>query len=175
MIPKLNKRGQFQDVLYIIVTIFVIGIIFFFFNHISNDLYSGFDAYFGNTTDYVDSPARTAVQDIQEVENTIWDWAFLAIFIGFLLQMIILAYSTRISIIFYWLFALIGLIGLGLGVILSNIWQKMVEQEVVSGTLTRFTITNMLLGTYYPIVVTGLILIIILVIFGKPSGGGEIQ
>ncbi len=165
-----NKRGQFESVLVAIVTLFIIGILLFFMNHLNNELYGSLDKYFNNSERYANSTAHTTVRDIQEVDNAIWDFAFLAIFVGFIIQMVLLSFATRVSLAFYWIFAIVGIVALLVGTILSNIWQEFAANPEFAVTITRFPITNTILGTYYPIFITGLLLIVIIAIFGKPPG-----
>lgn len=163
-----SKKGQFESALLAVVTIFVIGIILFFFNHVNDQLYTGFEKYFNDSEDYNGSIAHTAMLDIHDVENSVWDWAFLAIFIGLMLNMLFFAYATRINIAFFWIFAIIGIVILIVGVILSNTWQEMSTNPEFVDTIARFPITNMLLGSYFPTVVVALTLVMMIVLFGKP-------
>ena len=170
----MNKRGQFESILVAIAMLFIIGVLFFFMNHLSDALYTGFDEYFESSIDYNNSIPRDTVQEIQTIDNQVWDWAFLAIFIGYLIQMVLLSFATRISVAFYWIFGIMGLVGLAMGVMLSNMWQEIVSIPTFVDTIARFPITNALLGSYYPIVITGLLLIVMIAIFGKPQQPGAL-
>lgn len=163
-----NKKGQFESALLAIITLFVVGIILFFLNHVNNELYTQFDEYFNSSEDYNGSLAHTSVQDIQEVDNAVWDWAFLAIFIGLMLNMLFFAFATRINVAFYWIFTLLGIVILIVGVVLSNIWQETVANPEFATTITRFPVMNLLLGSYFPTVIVALTLIMMIVLFGKP-------
>lgn len=166
-----RRKGQLASTIFVVLTIFIIGILFLFLNHFDNEIYSAFDDYFEGSQSYNNSEAHLAVQELQAVEQTqIWDWAFLAIVFGLLIQMVILSFATRIHVIFYWVYGLVSLIILVLGVITSNIWRVIVTNPEFTTTITRFPITDALLGTYYPTFVTAFILIIIIFLFGKPSG-----
>lgn len=57
-----------------------------------------------------------------------------------------------------------------MGVMLSNIWQEAAADPEFAVTLTRFPITNAILGSYFPLIVTGIIVLAMLFIFGKPPG-----
>jgi len=163
-----NKRGQFESVLLVVVTIFIIGIILFFFNHMNKKIYDELDEYFEGEEDYNDTQAHKALQKVQTVEGgRIWDYAFLAIFIGLIVQIVMFSFATRINIAFYWIMALLDIPILIVGVVLSNVWQEMAANAEFATTLLRFPITNLLLGTYYPIAVTVLIFFASIILFGK--------
>lgn len=170
-----NKKGQFESKLYAIIIIVVIGIIFLFFNRLNNELYDGLDEWFNDSANEGNnySEARDALSRIQDVENSIWDYAFLAIFIGFVIQIIMFSFATRIHIAFFWIMILLDLPLLVLGVIMSNVWQELAANPEFATSIARFPITNMLLGTYFPLAVVAIIFFTSIFLFGKrPTGGG---
>jgi len=59
------------------------------------------------------------------------------------------------------------------GVVLSNVWQGMVENPAFTDTLARFPITNTILGTYFPMIIVGVMFFAAIALFGKPPGAGE--
>ena len=168
---KMNKRGQFEDGLYAVVIIVVIGIILFFFNHLNHELYQSFDSNFADSDEYNTSEIRdTSKRFVELEESNMWDWAFLAIYFGIIIQMLILSFATRINIAFFWIYVLTSIIILIVGVVLSNVWIELSENPTFVDTIQRFPITNMILGNYFPVVVLALIFLVIILLFGKPPG-----
>lgn len=163
-----NKKGEFESALLAVIMIFIIGIILFFFNHVNDKLYTELDEYFNSTSDYNDSTARDTLTKIHTVENSVWDYAFLAVFIGVIIQLVILSFATRINIAFFWIFVIMGIVVLVVGVILSSIWQEMAEKPEFVDTLARFPITHTILGSYFPVIIVAILVIMLLVLFGKP-------
>lgn len=162
-----NKKGQFESVLLAIITIFIIGVILFFFNHMNKQIYDSLDDYF-ETSDFNDTEAHKALEKVQEIEGSnIWDWAFLAIFVGLIIQIVMFSFATRINIAFYWIMVVLDLPILIVGVVLSNVWQSLVANGQFTTTILRFPITNLLLGTYFPISVTIIIFFASIILFGK--------
>ncbi len=166
-----NKRGDIPSMIFTIISIFLIGVLFFFTNHMTDQIYTKFDKFFNETPKYNESEARTALQDIHTAENNLWDYMFLLICVGMFLVMGFSAYSTRISPIFYWIYGVLAMVLLTLSTILSNIWQQMASNPEFSQSITRFPITNAILGSYYPTVVIGILVITMVFLFGKPPGG----
>lgn len=167
----MNKKGQFESVLLAVITIFIIGIILFFSSHMNKQIYDSLDSYLEGEPDYNDSEAHKALEKIQYVEGTnIWDWAFLAIFIGLIIQIVMFSFATRINIAFYWIMVLLDLPILIVGAVLSNVWQSFAANAEFATTILRFPITNLLLGTYYPIAVTVIIFFASIILFGKRPG-----
>jgi len=163
-----NKKGQVESIILVVIIIAIIGFILFFFNHINKQLYDSFDEYLESNPDLNQSTAHTTLEDIQGVEGSrIWDWVFFAVFMGLNIQMIIFSFASRQNLAFFWLFVIIGIVILILAVILSNIWQELSSDSEFTTTLTRFPITNTLLGTYYPTVITGVFYLGLIILFGK--------
>jgi len=168
---KKDKKGQLVSAVLAVVTIFIIGIILFFFNHLNKQVYDSLDGYLESKPDLNQSEAHTATQDLQDIEGSrIWDYAFLAIFIGVMIQMAILSFASRTNVAFFWIFVLLGLVILIIGTVLSNIWQEVASNPEFTETITRFTITNTILGTYYPTIITGIFFLLLIFIFGKFPG-----
>ena len=166
----MSKKGQFASILLVVVTIFIIAIILLFFNRLNEQIYTQFDDYFEDSK-YNQSEAHQVVEDFQEIERSnIWDYVFLAIFIGLMIQMLIFSFATKVNIAFFWIFVLLGIVVLIVGVMLSNIWQEMATQTEFTETILRFPITNTLLGTYYPMVIVAILFLGMIILFGKFPG-----
>ena len=168
-----NKRGQFQSILLVIVLIFIFAIIIFFSNHLNDAVYTALGDRLDENSSVNATEAVSAIDKIQLVDNSVWDYAFLGLLIGIIIQLVILSYSTQISIAFYFLYALVSMITLILGVIASNIWQQLAENAAFVVTITRFPITNAVLGTNFPIIVAAIIMLGIILLFGKRPGGTQ--
>ena len=166
---KMHKKAQFESYLLAVITIVIVGIILLFFNHVADSFYSGFDQYFQQSPDYNNSEAHQSIVQIQDVENSAWDYVFLAIFIGIIIQILMFSFASRINAAFYWLMIIIDIPILIVGVILSNVWQEIAANPEFAVTITRFPITNTLLGTYFPVAVVSLLFLAMVVLFGKPS------
>jgi len=164
---KLDKRGQFEDGLVVVISIFIIGVILLFFNRVNDQLYTSLDDYLEGNPDYNGSEAHTSNQDIHNVDNSVWDGAFLAIFIGFLIQIVIFSFATRINMAFFWILVIVDLPILIVGVMLSNVWQEFAADPEFATTILRFPMTNKILGSYYPMITAIIITIILIILFGK--------
>ena len=171
LILSMNKKGQFEDKLLAIIIIFVIAVILIFFNLLNDKLYTSLDNYFNDSEKYNDSLARKTVQDIQGVDNSVWDWAFLGIFVALIIQIILFSFATQVHLAFYWILMLLDIPLLIMGVVLSNTWQTIAVNPTMAESIARFPITNMILGSYYPMVVVVIIFLSSIILFGKRLGG----
>jgi len=167
---KMNKKGQLESFLLIFVMAFIIGIFLFFANHLTNAFYDEFNDYFNSSSKYNDTTAHQTVEKIQDVENSAWDYAFLAIFVGLIIQIMLFSFATQINAAFYWIMVILDVPILIIGVILSNVWQELAANATFATTIARFPITNAILGTYYPTIIVGVLFIAMIVLMGKPPG-----
>ena len=172
-ITKLKKKAQFESILLVVIFAIIMGVIVFFFNHVNQQLYESLDEYFEEDPKYNDTIAPTTEKLRTFEESRIWDNVVLAVYIGLLIQMLIFSFATRVSPVFFWLFVLSGIIIVITGAMLSNFWQEIVNQPQFAETLTRFPVTNALLGSYYPIAITAVLFLAMIILFGKPPGGPQ--
>jgi len=171
---KMNKKAQFTTFIMVVVFIFIVGILLFFLNHFNKTFYDKFDEYFEGSEEYNNTEAHNATGKLQAIEDSnIWDYAFLAIFFGFVLQIILLSFASKINAAFFWILVIVDIPILIIGTIVSNVWQGIVTNPEFATTITRFPITNAILGTYYPMVVTIILFLAMIILFGKPSRGEE--
>lgn len=168
----MNKKGDIQSILTILFLLFVVGILFLFVNHFTNDLFGKFNTFFENSPSYNNTDAHVALQKIVSVDNQAYDYAYLGLLFGSMMALAFTAYATRISPIFFWVYMILAIVVVALSVMLSNMWQQIADDPTFAVTITHFPIMNMLLGTYYPtfgIVITAIVMIFL---FGKPAGAG---
>ena len=169
----MNKKGDIQSIIYTVVAVFTIGVVLFFMSHLFMGFYDGFQNVISNNEQLNSSgDASRTLAKIQHTETNSWDYAFLGILIGYVILIGIFAYSTPISPVFFWIAVLMGLFGLFIGVMLSNTWMQMIEQPAFEETYGRFPITTLLLGSYYPSVITFILIIGLVLLFAKPGQGG---
>jgi len=139
-------------------------------NHMNEKIYTALDDYMEDS-DLNQTEAHVALEDIQGIEQSrIWDYVFLAIFIGLMIQMLIFSFASRMNIAFFWIFIILAIVILGVGVILSNIWQETVANPEFADTIARFPITNALLGSYFPLVIVAILFLGMIIMFGKFPG-----
>lgn len=167
----MNKKADIASIIYIVIFIFVVGLVLFLVSHMNNLLFSGLENALGNSTTGTGTEALVVTSQIKASDALIWDYAFLGIFMGSLIAIGLSAYAVRISPVFFWIYGLLSLVVLALGVMLSNTWQSWAGSPEFATSILRFPITNMILGTWYPTIVTGILVVAMGLIFGKPREG----
>ena len=157
-----------------VVLIFITAVILIFTNHVNEKIYGELEEKFEADPSLNATTAHEALQTIHDIEKgSTWDWVFLAIFIGLNIQMLVLSFASRSNAAFFWIFVVLGLIILIIAVILSNTWQTLAENAEFSTTITRFPITNSLLGSKFPMIIMGITYLFMITLFGKFPGQQE--
>lgn len=171
---SLNKKGADpQSVIIAIISLFVAGIIIVLFSNMFGQIYDQVDVFLNESDGLGGAEAQEAIQEINLVEHSAWDYAIIVFVIGYLLVLGFTAFATRISNFFLFVYIILAMIGLFLGVIFANTWQTMAETPAMTETIARFPITNAILGSYFPTVVLAIIVISMILLFGKPFGGEQ--
>jgi len=169
----MNHKGDIPSILYFIVALFIAGVTLLVFSFIFTNLYQEVDDYLSDSK-YNDTTAHNTLQEVQNYEESMWDYVFLAIAIGYVITLVILGFSTQVNAIFYFIYGIVVLVGLFVGVALSNTWETLVETDALSSTVARFPITDLILNNFYPLFIIVTIVITMIVLFGKNYlGTGE--
>ena len=94
-----NKKGQFVSILIAVVSIFIVAIILIFMNHVNEKLYGALEDNFEDNADLNATTADVTLEKLHDIEQSnIWDYAFLAIFIGLMIQMLIFSFASIVSL-----------------------------------------------------------------------------
>lgn len=166
-----DKRGDLPSLFFAIVSIFIAAIVLFVFSHLFFNFYGEIDNILETTGEgrYNNSEAHEFIERVEDIERSIWDYVFLAIAIGYVMMLGVLAFSTRISPIFYWIYGLASIFGLAMGVIFANFWDLLSQRSDMADTIARFPITDAIMGTFFPIYISVIIVLTIILLFGKTS------
>lgn len=168
---KKNKKGDIQTLLFLVIALMFIGIVFLFMNHLNQKIFIELEEQLTNSN-YNDTEAYSTLTTIQLRDQSVWDYAFIIIFVGCLIATAISAWAVRISPVFFWIYVILGIFILVAGVILSNVWQDLANDPAFASEIARLPMTNMILGSYYPLAITAILIITLGLLFGKPPMEG---
>lgn len=168
-----NKKGDFESIIYTIVIIFVAGFILLILNSLFYQVDTGLkDAFQNSSTDIKVGNATEAITEIRDVEANAWDYGFLFIVIGYVLSIGLFSFYQQSNPLFFWINIIMSSFGILLGIGLGYAWNQIAETPELAETIARFPITNALLGTYYPIIILFVIVLTLILFYGKDSSGG---
>lgn len=172
----MNKKGSdIPSIIYAIIVIFVIGVIFLVFSNLASNIYTNLQDTLSKNPRVNYTIANETITTVQHYEQSMWDYAFLFIIIGYLIVMMILSFSTQANPYFYVIFIIMAGVGLFVGVALSNAWEAIVTTDALSSTAARFPITDSILNNFFPLFVVMIFVLSMIMLFGKRyfGSGGE--
>lgn len=152
-----------RDILFMALLLFVVGItvfISFFLNKTFTTELRTVEAI-NNTPE-----AMTALDNTDKVLNHS-DYIYFAVFVGFVLFIIISGWfigGHPIFTIFYLIFIVASVI---VGAVLSNTWETVVSDPAFGTTLTSFPITNHIM-TNLPMYLAVMGFLAVIIVFAKP-------
>lgn len=164
-----EKKGDIESLIYVIIALFVGGVMIFFFSHFNNELYTSIEAEINETYNHTEGFAT--LKELETSNSNIWDYAFILLFVGHVMALGFTAWFVRVSPIFYWIYFLMAIFVLIAGVTVSNTWQDIVADQEFTTTLARFPMTNYILGEHFMIIETAIIAFTLIILFAKPAGG----
>lgn len=170
----MNNRGNARDVIVLGVILFAVGLMAFIgyntFNVMADKML--------NTTAFNSSAhASQALNDVKG-DTTKVDNIVLGVFIGFSVAIIVTAWFIGGNILFVLLYFLFMVVGVVVGMVLSNAWEGVTQASVfgASYVIGDLPITNWLV-TNLPVVLVVVGFIGMIAMFAKPymAGGGEYE
>jgi hypothetical protein len=152
-----------RDVILMGVLLFTLGIGFFIAHYTIN---TTVDAMITNPTINASNKTVTALQDTKALTQRL-DYIIFAVFIAFILSLIIAGWFVAGNPIFMFINFLVIVVAVAISTFLSNVWEQVTAITVFGLTITSFPITNnLLLNLPLYIAIVGTISTIVM--FGKP-------
>lgn len=171
----MNKKGSdFPSILFTIAILFAIGIVLVVISNLALQIYTSLNDQLNEDPDFDSYYTNETLTKIQTFEQSMWDYFFLAIAAAYILSMVILAFTTPSNPWVFAIFVVLGSIGLFVGVALSNAWEKFAETDALADTIARFPITNLILDNFYPLFITLVLALVMVMLFGKRFLGTEV-
>ncbi len=162
----MNKQGDLQSIIIMIVVVVVMAIIVIIFSKAFLDVTDRLKDF--------DKFSNTSIKTIESVEEKTIPLLDFLIFFSLISLMIALIISS-IYIKVHPALTVIFIVGIVVAVFLAaqlaNVFAEISETEELASTASQFTLTNIILGEYFPLIVliTGIIVIVIL--YSKRQSG----
>lgn len=162
-----NKKGSIQDLMFLIVIVFVFALVtlfaFKFMDSFNNEI---------QAMPEIPSDAKTSTTTLMGNFSGVIDNSFLFLVIGMGVITLIFAAMVRIHPVFIALFLLFLCFTIFLSAVFSNIYESVADNDQMIGVSSQLTGIN-LIFSYLPIIIGGFgsILCIIMYISWKGSGG----
>ena len=166
----MNKRGDFTSMVIMIAVVvaLTIGVIIFskVFLMVTGELKTSSTINFDNSTIEIIELVET--KSIPLLDFFIF-FSLVALMIGLIISSLYIDAHPAITVIF--IIAL--MIAIFLAGIFSNVFYEISNEAELASTSSQFTMTNLILGEHFPIIVLVIGVIVIVVLYGKSKGQSQ--
>jgi len=170
MLLQNNKRGDVGDFVLMIVSVFIIGLMFF----VGGKVWTEFNANIVDNEDIMDNNAVNMTAELAQIDASfnILDPMFAVFFFGFFLTLLVSIFYIDSHPGFMVFGILLFIIIIFVGMIMSDAWATIASSEQLSGEQVNFPITYHLM-TNLPIylLIMGFIFFILLYATRRSSYG----
>jgi len=162
-----NKKGDFASVIIMIVVVFALAIGAVLSGHVLVTVLGEFkeqpeikDTFAGETAEMVQE------KSIGYLDFFVFFLLF-AMIIGIIVSATMIDTNPAIMVVFIvGLFIIVFLAG-----IFANIYSDVSEEEEISATASQFTLTKLILGKHFPMIMFVVAIIVIVILYGKSRTG----
>ena len=162
----MNKQGDLQSIIIMIVVVVVMAIIVIIFSKAFLDITDRFKDFdkFSNTT-------IETIESVEEKTIPLLDFLIFFSLISLMIALIISSIYIRVHPALTIIFIVGIVVAVFLAAQLANVFAEISETEELASTAAQFSLTNIILGEYFPLIVliTGIIVIVIL--YSKRQSG----
>ncbi len=162
----LNKKGDIQSIIIMIVVVVMMAITVIIFSKAFLDITGELKAsgQFSNTT-------RDVIEGVEEKTIPLLDFlvffSLISLIIGLIISSIYIKVHPALTVIF-----IVGIIiAVFIAGQLANVFAEISETPELASTASQFTFTNIILGSYFPLIVLIIGIIIVVILYSKRQGG----
>lgn len=163
---RMNKKGDFQSYMYIIVAFFIIALFFLFFHKIYTPINEEFAGHFDDQ--------NTSREVLAEAQSTVdgADYMFIFLLIGMIIVVALLAAAVYVHPVFAFPAIIVIAVMVIVGGALSEMYDKFQADEDFVNETDTYNIIGWSMDNYIIIIVImGLVLILALFAKGYIGGG----
>ena len=166
----MNKRGDFTSMIIMIAVVIALAIAVIIFSKVflmvTGELKTSSDINFDNDTIAIIEVVET--KTIPLLDFFIF-FSLVALMIGLIISSIYIDVHPAVTVIF--IVALI--VGIFLAGVFSNVFYDVTNEPELVDTAAQFTMTNLILGSHFPIIILVIGIIVIVILYGKSKGQSQ--
>lgn len=159
-IKKINKRGQVQDLLTFMTSLFAIAVFLTIMWKIGDGMQSALVA-----SEFYDNTTADAIASLDKTAK-MGDFAFGFILLGLFLLLIITAVFIPVSVIYTTIFLIVGAVLWFMSIPLSNAYSALVASSALSSMPSNMPLTYIVM-TKLPLLSTMVLVLLMVILFGK--------
>jgi len=157
---KIGKKGFMQDILMLMLFLFMFAIC----TYIALTIYNEYRDRTQGTMD--ESATEKLIMDNAIKTLDILDYCFLMLFMGLTISTVITAFFIRSHPVLFVLSLILLFIILVMAVVFSNVFEKFGEQAAIQNATDTYTIIPEIMGKY-PLYMLGVFILVALAFFAK--------
>ena len=165
----MNNKGDLATIVIMIVVLFGIAVGSIIFSEIFLDITAEFKAVKG-----LPNRSITAIEVVESRTIPLLDFlvffTFFAIAVGLIVASIYIDVHPALVILFI-LALILAVIFAGL---FSNIYAEFTGSPTLTATASQFSLSNLILGEYFPLFILAVGTIVIIILYGKSRNVGEV-
>lgn len=166
-----NKTGDVQSIIIMITVVFALAIGAIVFWKVFLDM----------SAEWKQNPSIKQHNKTVEVMETVEDkgqglldlFVFMTL-IGLMIGVIISAIYLPSHPAVTGIFIIAMLIAIFLSGIFANVFEKITTTPELASTASQFSLTSLILGSHFPIILTFLFIIVVIVLYGKSKSSNEV-
>lgn len=166
-----NKKGELTDVLYFLITIFILAVGLFILMYITPSISNGLNIAGLNNT----AEGASAINSMNSDFSNMINRGFLMLFVGLTISVLITSFMVRTHPIFLFLYILFLVITVLLSFYIGNAFAQMTANPAFAATLAYGTFFTLIMGHIAEITIAIGALSIIIVFAKFSTFGGQQQ
>jgi hypothetical protein len=162
-----NKRGDLSSLIILVVIIFGLAIGAVLGGHILLSIFGEFR----NQPEFQNTTAGDTVEDVEGKTIGYLDFFIFFLLIAMIIGIIVSATMIDTHPVILIVFIVGMFITIFLAGILANVYYDVTTEEALLTTSSQFSMTNLILGSHFPIIMFVVAIITIIILYGKSKAG----
>jgi len=158
-----NKKADLTSIIIIVCILFIFSLIAIFGGYVILEV----SKEIKTIPEFQNNTVETTVNFIQDNANNFLDFFIFILFIGLVIGLIIFSSTIEISPVYIGVFIMLMIIVIFLAGIFANMFSEIIEDEEISNSANQFKLTKFVLGSNFPIIILGVIIITLVILYGK--------
>ena len=165
-----NKKGiGFENIVIMIIVVFALAIAAIIFSKVFLEITSEL-----KDTDKFSNRTIETIETVEDKTIPLLDFMVFFSLVGLMIGLIIVAIYWDVHPAIVIMLIIVLIVAIFLGGQLANVYSEITSEDQLSATAGEFTLSNLVLGSHFPIIILVTGIIIIVIIYGKSRRVGEV-
>jgi len=158
-----NKKGiGFENIIIMVIIIFALAIAAIIFSKVFLEITDKL-----KDTDKFSNRTIETMETVEEKTIPLLDFMVFFSLVGLMIGLIIGSIYWEVHPAIVMILIIVLIVAIFLGGQLANVYSEITSEDQLSATSSEFTLSNVVLGSHFPIIILVTGIIIIIIIYGK--------